>query len=168
MVSNKLTNRRQTARKPPVCRSGPPVDSILYPPEAVQLKRTPLEKKLPGITSPIVPRTGQCPPPPPQTGMCDLLANTDLTEPYMMVEITPYACWPSLPPEEDVTAEYSATGGTWIDKPSPIQNCLGGSNGEWEAPAEEGTYTLTAIYTSSTGAKCQAQCTITVEEEQMP
>lgn len=167
MVSNKLTNRRLTARKPPVCHSGPAVGSILFPPEAVQLERTPLEKKLPGITSPIVPRTGRCPPPPPPPPprFCEL----DPSELELLNEenanITPHACAEDLPEGEDVAMEYVLTGGEW-DGEGPIPNCGSAGGAEYRATVPPGSYTLTVTFTWSDSVQCVAVCNITVIPEE--
>ncbi len=146
MASNSLTNRRRTARKPPVCHSGPAVDSILFPPGAIQLQRTPLEKKLPGITSPIVPRTGRCPPPQPDPNHV-ISCNVEIPDPIetgndyqldVTAQDTGYT-WTQI-----VTVQMTALLGK-IDPPELLHNDVMG-NATYYAPSNPGEETVTSTF----------------------
>ncbi len=167
MVSNKLTNRRLTARKPPVCHSGPAVGSILFPPQALQLKRTPLEKKLPGITSPIVPRTGRCPPPPPETEITCSLAKDEPLPIYTGEEFTLLwaACNPALPPTPQITPEVTAILGT-IGNVESGENCTSDNDIIYHAPDDPGTDTITMTVTFSDSTTCLSILTLDITEEE--
>jgi hypothetical protein len=160
MVSNKLTNRRRTARKPPVCHSGPAVGSILLPPEALQ--RTPLDKKLPGVTSPIVPRTGRCPPPPPPPPPCDVSIEPETAseEVWVSTAFETLACKDSLEHGSAISVAYQMTGG-FVDHYLDPTNCSDPGLFEWTG-TETGVFTVTATFTFSDSSTCDATATITV------
>ncbi len=163
MVSNKLTNRRRTARKPPVCRSGPAVDSILFPAGAPQLKRTPLEKKLPGIADPVVPRSGRCPPPPPPPPAC--VCTLDPSNPviaiHSQVTINVNACRGLPPGQHDLHFTWETEDGYFSGPPTGLdcQNAEG-----TYIPETPGTWWIkvTARWDSD-AIVCEATGTVTVE-----
>lgn len=167
MVSNKLTNRRQTARKPPVCHSGPAVGSILFPPEALQLKRTPLDQKLPGITSPIIPRTGRCPPPPPDLPprTCSITPN-EISLPVGDEDALDLAaCCDALPTGEEVTVDVVVDRGSLHSPSGDVTNCDESPTWTYTAPDDPGPDLVTVTFTWSDTGTCIATCTVTVEEE---
>ncbi len=163
MVSNKLTNRRRTARKPPVCHSGPAVGSILFPPEALQLKPTPLEKKLPGITSPIVPRTGRCPPPPPPPAgeiTCSLIPVKTVLTFGEITDVEFFAYDTHYGQAQIIDVDLSTTGGL-LEPPEGLPNGIP-LNEEYTAGDNEGTFTLTATFSWPDNDSCIATAEITI------
>lgn len=161
MASNKLSSRRRTARKPPVCHSGPAVGSILYPSNAPQRERTPLAKKLPGVTSPIVPRTGRCPP---AYRTCGLNPAVWSTEVDAGDAVDHEACCPSLPQGENLDVFCSAEYGDISPGDQNTTNCEKIENFQYGAPGFPCVDTITAITTWSDGKKCTAISIVNVYE----
>jgi hypothetical protein len=166
MVSNSLTNRRRTARKPPVCHSGPAVDSILFPPQALQRQRTPLEKKLPGIADPIVPRSGRCPPPPPPTVITCSILHQD-PGPYYTGEeyqLNMLACNTTYGSAQLLTPSIETVIGE-ITEQEDITNCGAGDEAIYQAPDDPGTETITITITWPDSSICISILTFDVLEE---
>ena len=168
MVSNKLTNRRRTARKPPVCHSGPAVGSILFGPEAIQLKRTPLDQKLPGITSPIVPRMGRCPPPvpslPPRTCNISPAEFTIILGDGDALDVS--ACAPALPEGEEIEVGITAQFGEVGSPDADATNCGATASYPYTAPDFETDDVITATITWSDTGICVATALAHIVEEE--
>ena len=117
------------------------------------MQRTPLDKKLPGITSPIVPRTGQCPPPQPDPNH---VINAVVTFPDQMITSGSYQVqvnavdsgysWTQI-----VAVQMTALLG-FIDPPDPLHNDVQG-NTIYYAPDEPGQETVTSIFSWPDGHK---------------
>ncbi len=162
MVSNKLTNRRQTARKPPVCRSGPPVGSILYPADAAQLKRQPLDQKEPGVTSPIVPRSGQCPPDPPDPTQCEcaLIADHWTIAINETLAIAIHACRSLTEGPYDLRIIYHSEENAFDGPPDGLDCIDTVAN---YSPFAPGEYPISADLGWDAGGSCTVNATVTVK-----
>lgn len=164
MTSNKLSGRRRTARKPPICNSGlvSPFPKASAAPTATAGK--PMPGKLPGITPPIIPRSGRCPPPPPPptpTITCSLKPDVVIIDEFQTGVLHGEACNSALPEDDPVNWTVASTGQPPAVQTDPT-NCL--ETGDVEVEDDPGTYLLTATFFFSDGSQCVDTATLIVEE----
>ncbi len=163
MTSSKLSSRRQTARKPPVCHSGPPVGSPLLPSaETIAAESRVLETKKAGIAPPITPRSGRCPPPPPPPQACDCWldpAEQTIREDQMGGAMLHY-CRDLGGGQIDVDIEYGEDGGSFA---GPLQglNCVD-SMSTYAPTSGPGDYNIWAKFTWPDAFQCTVYGTVHV------
>ena len=166
MTSSKLSNRRQTARKPPVCISGAAVGSIQRQRQETGQEPVPSHRKRPGEPTKYTPRKGQCPPipepPPPSDITCHIGADEPTVEFEGTADIEMRANNPDYPEDQVVACNCYASAGSFE---CPV--ILNGMTqwGEFEAPGEPGTHHLTAEFTWPNTTDCVAECDVEEEEE---
>lgn len=166
MTSNKLSSRRQTARKPPICRSGPAVGSLQRQKQETPEPPVPAYKKQPGQDPIYTPRKGRCPPPPPPpppsavTCFINPDAPTVEFEGSLGIEIS--ASNPNYDEDQIVGCVCTQTDGSFTCP--TIYNGVQ-AWGEFQAPGNPGSHGLQADFSWPDSTNCTATTSVIEEEE---